>query len=295
MKTMVYTREVSKNVGKKYLTLSDLHVFTDKDIKKLHGILDYLENNEGKGITFDAILLVGDIIDGTNVLRFNSNATVELIAFIKTLGLYAPTFICYGSHDLAFYFNGKLEKGDSPWCKDEEAFKSRLLDKIAGEKGINVLDGTQDIGDGYTISVYNPPLEYAMLKPDGDNRYLLQEKLNYEFLKSLNPNDINTLICHYPNVIRFLFEQGLLDNVDLGVGGNTRDGLGGKPNKDTQNLRGLVTLSDRTSLLVNPAYNNLPASTGILQHADGLFARGVAEIDFIPEVEEQALSRSRKN
>lgn len=313
MKTMVYTQKVKKDVEKRYLALSDLHVFTDKDIKKLYGIIKYLEKSEDKGIVFDAVFLVGDIIDGTNVLRFNSKATAELIAFIKTLGLYAPTFICYGSHDLAFYFNGQLEKGENPWCKDEIAFKERLLDKIVGEKGINILDGTKDIGDGYTVSVYNPPLEYAMIKPDGDNRYLLQEKLNYDFLRNLNPDNINTLLCHYPNVVRFLFEQGLLENVDLGIAGHNHNGMtqiallelfnrGNKgiitPGKsreaeDTAELKGVVELSDRTSLLINPAYTSLAPCTGILQHADGLFYRGATEINFVPD-DEEPMSRSRR-
>lgn len=290
MKTMVYTQKVKKNVEKRYLALSDLQVFNENDAKKLYAIIKYLDKQEDNDVNFDAIFLVGDIIDGTNVLRFDKAATNQLIAFIKILGSYAPTFICYGNQDLSFYYNGKLEKGENPWCKDERAFKEMLLDKVYGEKGINILDGTTDIGDGYTVSVYNPSIDYALLRPTGDNRVLLQEKLNYDFLRSLNPDNINTLLCHYPNVVRFLFEQGMLENVDLSIGGHYR--FGDKP-KLFGKEENLIELSDRTSLLVNPAYSN---NNGINKHFDVLRYQGfgATEINFVPE-DEEPMSRSRRN
>lgn len=314
MKVLEYSQSVPNKVGKKFLALSDLHVFTDKDVKKLFKIINYLEKAEDKDEIYDAIFLVGDIVDGTNVLRFNDDVTAELIAFIKTLAEFAPTFICYGSHDLACLYEGKLEKGASHWLVDQEAFFERLIDKVAGEKNVHVEEGTKDIGDGYTVSMYNPPLEYAMLKPDGDNRYLYRDSLKYDFLKKLDANYINVLLCHYPNAIRFLFEQGLLNNVDLGVAGHNHNGMtqigllevfnkGNKgiitPGKsrdkeDTAEVKGVIELSDRTSLLINPAYTSLAACTGKLHSMDGLFYSGATEINFYPaEEEEEPLSRAR--
>lgn len=301
MRIFEYYRDVPTFVGKKFLVLSDLHIFKENSLGKLCTIKEYIEENAGDS-SYDAIFVVGDIVDATNVLRFNNFVSNELLNFMKFLGEVAPTYICYGSHDLAFM---DKEDGLLDWYPDEQIFQERFLDKVYGFSGIQNLDnGTQDIGDGYTVSVYNPPLVYAMDSPDGDNKYLIEEQ--FSFLNNLTQDKVNTLLCHYPNAIKYLHRKGKLNNVDLAIAGHNHNGItqfiplecflnliGMKncglitPGKVLfpRDVRGVEPLSYRTDLLINPAVTSLAECTGNLAKFDSLFYVGATEVIYEPCME----------
>lgn len=288
--------------GLKVLVLSDLHIFSQKDIITVENLLEELKNNN-----YDAIYLVGDIIDATNILNWD-NVSGRLLELMSFLGHIAPTYIVYGSHDLAYRTTSKK----NPWLKDEVTFKERFLDKIAGFNGINVLENetkTLDANKEYTISGINPSLDYAMTTPDGNTEILLKEKERYEFLNNLNANQTNTLLCHYPNAVMDLYNHGLLPNVNLSVAGHNHNGCtqfkfipvedvldlfknyhrglitpgkSVKP-KDTANLRGVTVLDSDSLLLINPSVKTFAACTGPLAKLDWMFYKGYSEIEYIPE------------
>lgn len=301
MRVFEYCREVPTFVGKRFLVLSDMHILKEGSLEKLCIIKEYIEENATE-CSYDAIFVVGDIIDATNVLRINNFVSNELLEFMRFLGEVAPTYICYGSHDLAL-----MDREDGPvnWYPDEKIFRERFLDKAYGFKGIQNLDnGTQDIGDGYTVSVFNPPLIYAMDTPDGDNKYLVEEQ--FAFLNDLDEDKINTLLCHYPNAIRYLYRKGKLNNVDLAIAGHNHNGITqfvplefflnfiGMQNRGLitlgktllpKDVRGVDPLSYRTDLLINPAVTSLAECTGGLAKFDKLFYVGATEVIFEPDME----------
>ena len=296
----IFTKETN---GLKALVLSDLHIFNDKEIKSVEDKLITLKNNQ-----YDVIYLVGDILDSTNILYSSEYITGRLIELIAYLGHIAPTYIVYGSHDLAYYdFNQK-----DHWSPDEEKFKNSFLNLIVRYHNIHVLENETvflDKEKNYTLSGFNPSLAYALKTPDGNLRELMEEKEEYAFLKRLDPNKTNTLLCHYPNVIMSLEETGVLTSIDLSIAGHNHNGVTqikffplekilnalGETNrgiitpgkslnfKETEKLRGVLSLSERNTLVINPAFKTFAASSGILEKIDGLFYRGYTEIEYVPE------------
>lgn len=302
----IFTKQTE---GLKVLVLSDLHIFSIEDMLSVEKLLESLKKNK-----YDAIYLVGDILDATNILSWSDKVTGRLFELMAFLGHIAPTYIVYGSHDLAY----KTTSTKHPWLADEKTFKTKFLNHIAGYQNINVLENeTKEIKEGYTISGINPSLSYAMNTPDGAINCLLGEISNFEFLNRLEPDKTNTLLCHYPNAIMTLNEKtDLLKNIDCSVAGHNHNGCTqfkkiipveavlnlfrqknrglitpGKSVKlrDTKILRGTVDLSKRNTLVMNPAVKTMAANTGPLEKLDGLFYKGYTVLEYIPEKE--SLSR----
>lgn len=288
----------------KVLVLSDLHIFSEKDIKNVEKLMEILKNNK-----YDAIYLVGDILDATNILYcWNGKITGRLLELMAFLGHVAPTYIVCGSHDQAYR---TIFKRNS-WMEDEETLQAEFLDKISGYHNINVLENETRVlkeGTGYTISGFSPSLSYAMNTPDGNEEILLKEKSKYEFLKKLNPNNTNTLLCHYPQAIMSLFNAGGVQNVNLSIAGHNHNGCTqfkfipvefvlnlfrqnnrglitpGKSIKlkDTKDLRGIKELDNDSLLLINPAFKTFAACTGALEKIDWMFYKGFSEVEYVPE------------
>ncbi|MCM1053805.1 MAG: metallophosphoesterase [Ruminococcus sp.] len=310
-KIFEYETTVAKETGKKFLVISDLHIFSDKDVRIIEDLMENL-----KGLKYDAIIIAGDIIDSTNVLDMNDYVTGKLLEFISFLGNIAPTYIAYASHDLGYYYYTK-DKNIYPWLPDIETFNKKFLNQVASYHNISVQESeVQDLGDGYKIGVLNPSLEYAMRYPDGDFDVLSKEMDRYSFIKDFNSSDVNTLVCHYPNVIFDLQNLGLLNNVDLAVSGPNHSGVMQfkyipvefvfnlvrarnrgliTPGKKLfpKDIRGVVELNDRANLVINPAIKTFAACTGSLEKLDGLFYRGMTEINYVPE-DNLSLTRSKK-
>lgn len=296
---------------KRILVISDLHVAEEKDILKLKRIWNILEEKSG---IYDAIIVDGDILDATNVLRENEKVSMELLFFMKRLGFIAPTYVTYASHDMAYY--DAKTSFNQHWIPDSEIFKANFLDKLVGAYRINIgSNQTYSMGEGYTISLVDPALDYAMLQPDGDSEVFLSEVEDCGFLNNLNANNTNILVCHYHNFILGLQKLGYLKNVDLGIAGHDHSGCtqiwpveqflnmiglknygfispGKKINFDyTKYSRGFVELDDRTKMIINPAITTLAHSAGILHKLNPLFYEGASDIEFVAE---EDLERKRK-
>lgn len=311
MKIFEYTVLTKQNIRLKALVLSDLHIFDIKDILSVEKQMMDLKKKK-----YDVIYLVGDIIDATNPLRFNTLVTGKLLNLIAYLGYVAPTFIVYGSHDLAYYSHSLGKEKGNMWLADEVTFREKFLNKIANYQGINVLENeTRAIKGGYTVSGFNPSLNYAINTPDGDISLLLSESEKYRFINQLDPTKTNTLLCHYPNVILGMYERGLLKNIDLSVAGHNHNGmtqfrliplekvlnLFGQNNRglitpgksiklsDTECLRGVVKLDNRNSLVINPSYKSLAACTGVLEKFDWMFYKGATSIEYVPDNEDEVV------
>lgn len=283
----------------KMLILSDLHIYNYKTIKKLNNIQKYLNANK-----YDIVCLVGDIIDSTNMLTLENDTYEKLLDFIQYLGTYAKTFIVYGSHDISYRNYKKWI-----WECDFKTFKDKFLSKISKYKGVKVLENeTVDLGNGYTISGFNPSFNYAYTK---NFKKVLIDEGGYEFLNSLNPRNTNIFLCHYPNVITELSNTKYLNKVDIAVSGHNHNGMTQlkvfplekflnffKQNnrgiitpsksfklKDTIKVRGNIKINDKTTLIINPAVTSLANCTRFLKTFDCLFYSGATEIKFIPSKE----------
>lgn len=307
MKIFEYEKEVKQDIGKKFLVLSDIHVVSDKDIKKILNLKKTILS-QVTNCSYDAILLVGDVIDATNVLRSDSKIYGELLNLIKFLGEVAPTYVAFGAHDMCYFDKRREKNEDIPWVPDVQVFEERLKDKISGFTNLKVFNnGMRDIGDGYTISIFNPILDYDLGKKDGDDKKLLSSG-GYEFLNNLDSSQTNILLCHYPKVVLSLYREGILNNVDVSVSGHTHNGMTqlrvfpmetllnmiGQKNRgiitpsksfkfdDTKYLRGKIQLNEEQDLIINPAFISLAECAGILHYLDWMFYRGMSEINLKP-------------
>lgn len=285
------------------LVLSDLHIFSDKDIPNINSLIKEVE--AGK---YDAIFLVGDIIDATSVLKYNSRVTGILLDFIKLLGSLAPTFITYGKHDIAEFYQSPKPY----WAPDELTFYEEFLDVVAGFNGVNVYSNKPySLKKGHTVSMINPTLQYDLKTPGGNPDELMKDSEQYKFLSKLNPNFNNILLCHYPNAIITLYQKGLLSNISLGIAGHNHNGItqivplemflnfigetnrglitsGSSVNlKETKFLRGVVELDSSTNLLLNPAIKTFTPCTGNgnLEKLNWMFYPGASIINYVPEAE----------
>lgn len=311
LKIFEYTTKCQNNAHMRILVLSDLHIFSEKDIPNINNLI-----KEAEGGRYDAIFLVGDIVDATAVLKYNSQVTGILLDFIRLLGSLAPTFIAYGKHDLADFD----KNFDPDWMPDELSFYEEFLDVVAGFSGVNVdANKAYPLKKGHTVSMINPTLKYDLKTPGGNPEELMKYSEKYKFLSKLNPNFNNILLCHYPNAIITLYQNGLLSNVSLGIAGHNHNGMTqivpleiflnliGETNRglitsgmsmksnDTKYLRGVLELDSGTNLLLNPAIKTFTPCTGNgnLEKLDSIFYKGASVINYIPE-EEYKLIRAKK-
>ncbi len=304
MKLFNYVLPTENIIGLKALVISDIHYFNKEDNKKLKEIMLELELHH-----YDVIFLVGDVIDSTSILKFDKESTNELLNFINFLGSVAPTYISYGNHDLGYLTKKGSNKNGYYWQEDEVTYYQKFLNIVSGYKNINV-DENQTINfkEGYTINIINPSLKYVREKPDGDEVILKRELEKYEFLKRLNSDSINILLCHYPNAIFSLWQFGFLNNVNLSIAGHNHNGvtqfkfiplefllnLIGLNNKglitpgksvlfkNTKYMRGKINFDDKSSLIINPAITTFSNCAGILKNFDGLFYEGASVIEYVP-------------
>lgn len=303
MKINSYKIMVPNQYGKRVFVMSDLHIAGIKEIKKLEVIVDYLAQ---KRDLYDLIIIAGDLFDATNVIRENKEVMLKLSSILLFLGKLMPIYIASGSHDLA-------RNTDKGWVPDEDVFRDYIA-KVSQYEGIRFLDNaTEEVGNNYTISIYNPSLPYAINTPDGLKDFLYEQK-DYKFLNKLDENFVNILVCHYPNAIIELDKMGLLKNVNFSVAGHNHSGvipqfklfpvgeimdkLGFKNQglitpgksikiKDNMNDRGLVELSSKKAMLVNPAVTTLADCTGILSNFDLLFCSEVSSVSFVTDTFER--------
>lgn len=300
-KIFKYTRLVDNKCSKRFLVISDLHIFYDSDIKLLEDLTEAISKEE-----YDAIIVAGDIIDATNILTENPYLTSKILDFIKFLGTKSPTFVAYGAHDIERYYENNIS--NCPWIYDAGSFCDKLLDKMASYPNINVKGGIiNDIGDNYKIGIINPNLYFGWGLNNREYDTIV-EQYTYGFLEYLNTMDINTVICHYPAIIFKLQELGLLTNVDLCVSGHSHNGITqfkylpvekifnliGMKNRGlvptttkefyftaTKHSRGVISLNERTNLVINPTLKTISASKGNFEKFDNLFYKSFTEINYI--------------
>lgn len=305
MKTLEISLPSRGYASKKFFVLSDLHIATPKDVNKMKRIHEHILERMGEtGVKYDAFFIVGDIIDSTDVL-LQEDTTKDLIRFIAHLSSLAPVYIALGNHDLCSRKKTRYNQRRR-WRKDERTFTREFLDRIVELPNTIVCEtGTFSLDDYFTVSIFNPPLEYIMNSSDGNDRYLKKNEHLYKFLKKLNGLDTNILLCHYPNAVKFLHKAGYLKKIDLAITGHNHNGMTqflclesileriGQPNRgivtpgksfkkeETLQMRGLVHMDKRTALYINPAVTSLAAGTGFLHYFDPLFYMGSTEVAFV--------------
>lgn len=299
MKIFKYKFFTTQKENLKALIISDLHILTDKDNYKLLKIINLIKTNK-----YDCLFIVGDLIDSTNILK-NTLVTNHLIQNLNVISNITPIYLCFGNHDIA-EFDYKKNKS---WTLNLKDFENKFINILKQNSNIHFLENKPyQIKKGYTLSIINPSFNYTINNADGNEQVLLKEINNFSFLKNLNNNNENILLCHYPNALITLHQKGYLKNIRLSISGHNHNGLTQlklpieallnlfkqenrgfiTPNKslnfkNTKTLRGKIDLDNSSTLIINPAFTSLSHTSGYLNHFDFLFYQGLTEIEFISQ------------
>ena len=309
MKLKNYIVQTKQEKGLKVLAISDIHYYSNKDNYKLENIIKELENNK-----YDAIYLLGDIIDVTNVLDIKE-AKNNLLYFLRYLANHLPTYITFGSHDLVYYLNN-----ESLIWSDDNRFLELVLEMSLKLDNLYIKSNMPlELPNNDTLTIINPSFDYARKTLLKDKLEVIKETiLNFSFLNNNDSSKTNTLLCHYPEVIFLLYKLGLLDCIDLSIAGHTHSGITqlkvfplekilnliGQENrgiitpnrslslKNTKYLRGLINFNSNSSLIINPSITTFAPITGSLNRLDKLFYQGASVINYVKENEYQEKIKS---
>ena len=302
MKLFNYIIPTKQEKGLKALVISDIHYYSNKDNYKLNNIIKELLSNK-----YDAIYLIGYIIDATNVLDVVETKD-NLLNFLRILASHLPTYIAFGSHDLVYYLNNE----NLIWSDDNRFLELVLEMSLKLDNLYIKINKPLELPNNDTVTIINPNFDYARRTLLKDKTEVITETiLNFSFLNNNDSSITNTLLCHYPEVIFALYKSGLLDYIDLSIAGHTHNGITqlkvfplenilnliGQENrglitptrslslKDTKYLRGLIDFNSKSSLIINPSITTFAPITGSLNRLDKLFYQGASVINYVKEDE----------
>jgi len=274
------------------LSISDLHICENKDVKLFKKIINYINNNQ-----IDIVCVIGDIIDSTKTLD-NIYLKDKLINFFIDLSKFSKIYIVLGNHDLGYF-------KDKKWLCDDKRFYDEVIKKIINYNNIYYLNNnTLNINDEYTISGIFMPYNYANHDYEGDENVFKDELNKINFINNLDNNKENILICHYPKTIFNLEKLGYLDNFKLIIAGHNHSGVTQNillefiinifdknkgiitPSKsmkikDTKNMRGIIKLSNNKVFIINPSITTFGKTSSIFRIFNRFFYMGASLIKFI--------------
>ena len=153
----------------------------------------------------DFVLLVGDMVDENE-----PHEADDLVEMCKTLAKEVPVYYTLGNHeDLSFVYEGGKQTSD---------FK-KLIDSTGAKLLYNDMEDIKLNGDRITIAGIKQYPFYGFDSPDFDNpeNHLLQR-----FLEQEDDEHFSILMCHFPVVIYWKFDEF---DIDLMVCGHNHGGI----------------------------------------------------------------------
>lgn len=221
--------DVSSNINKKIVVISDIHYYSKYDMKKLDKVIKKIEN-----IKPDFICIPGDIVDEAKVLDLDL-----FIEWLTNLACICKVVIALGNHEL-FITKGHIQSN-----ADE------LIKKIRKINNIIYLDNSIYTEDNINFMGITMPFDYYY-KLD-ENKDFFINFFNSKFKKI--DNKYNILLCHSPICIgnKRVFDKLIISSkLDLVLSGHMHGGI--TPNFLKTILRGRGIISPRRKLLEKNCY-----------------------------------------
>lgn len=205
-------QETSKKLikNKKIFLISDIHIGTGFNIKKLEKIKKEIEKE-----TPNYICIPGDIIDNTNIINDKENI---IIKFLKDISMNTKVIISLGNHDICKLIR---DRNGKRWEYDK---RDDFFNKIRGIKNVYLLEN-----ETYTdkdICFIGLSLSYEYYKTTGESINVLEKELNALNVK-IDKNKYNVLLCHSPHRLtnECIKKTKLMKDIDLILSGHMHNGM----------------------------------------------------------------------
>lgn len=187
---------ISNNLNKTIILISDLHYKSEKDLERLNSVL-----NSIKRLNPNYICIPGDIIDKSSIKDQDL-----LISWFKELSMISKVFISIGNHE--FYINKKNK---------EFGLNKEFFNKLESIDNLCVLDNKNIIVDNINFIGITIPINYYS-EDYNDNFDECLDKINS------NKKYYNILLCHSP--INICKSQILKEkNINLVLCGHMHGGV----------------------------------------------------------------------
>lgn len=198
MKIINKTYNLSSNLNKSIVLISDIHYENKSDIKHLNKILDNIRK-----IKPNYICIPGDIIDKADVRNFN-----QFIIWLEKLTTITKVIVALGNHE--FYKN-----------KYKRIFElnKENINKIKNINNLYLLDNSNLIIDNINFMGLTLPIDHYMEKSENKEDFK-------KYIKNIKVKDnyYNILLCHTPiNIVKEDIIKGI--DVNLILCGHMHGGI----------------------------------------------------------------------
>lgn len=187
-----------KGTDKKFAVVSDLHA------RPYRAVIDAL-----KSVSPDAILLPGDIVE--IAVDYMEKRNKYALEFLREAAAIAPTYYCYGNHEI-FFSHAKGGRSKTPDKKLGEEYLEKII-----SYGVHIInDDHIAIDDTNTVYVCGLVCGRDM-DPAFDEKMPSEELIS----KFEELDGFKILLCHYPHY----YEKYLKDrDIDLVLSGHAHGG-----------------------------------------------------------------------
>ena len=264
MKILNKKYNISNNLNKKIVLISDIHYSGKEDIKTLNYVLDNI-----KKVKPNYICITGDTIDTANPNNFNL-----IKNWLTKLSKIAKVIMIFGNHE--FYIDKKNNK---------YGLNDKTINEIKNIDNLYLLDNKNVIIDNINFIGLTLPIEHYMVNSESEEDFK-------KYIKSIKTYKkyYNILLCHSPlNISRKNLIKDI--NVDLVLCGHMHGGL--TPNFLKPIFKNIGFISPQKTLFPKCAYGkikinnkNIIITSGIkvmskssFKYIKNIFASEVVEIN----------------
>lgn len=196
MKIINKNYNISSDLNKRIVLISDIHYSSKKDIKVLNYVLDNI-----KKIKPNYICIPGDIINKSKI-----NDEELFIEWLKKISIVCKVIVSIGNHE--FYINK---------YKKVYGLNKKFFNKISSIDNLYLLDNKNIIIDNINFMGLTQPIDFYY----NESKNLKNFDKNIIKLKT-NKKYYNILLCHSPvNIVN----SNKLNNIDLVLCGHMHGGV----------------------------------------------------------------------
>lgn len=243
-KIFITNYEVSNNMNKKILLISDLHYYDQSMTSLLNTIY-----KKAMELEPNYICIAGDVVDE----RYIFDKEV-LISFLKKLSSISPVMVCIGNHEL------KTKN------EEDDFYDKTLFDEIRNIENLHLLENeTFETNDFSFTGLYFNSLSY---KENKKGKRAASKIVNEHFLDGIHSDKYKIVLSHSPYILINMKKSKLYKDADLILSGHTHAGI--SP---------LIMPRLTGKVLISPAKHLFPSNSyGYLKNNKTIVSSGIVRL-----------------